>query len=125
MIGNALVVADLPTLVKVREDGYSSEFRARDGSARYIAQIRNSTESKSVNGEKMDRHVVSLKRLTATGFHATTGAPIPASETEVYLVIRNPQNADSFFVSYLASWLYAMVDGDGPIPIESIVNFES
>lgn len=125
MIGNSLAISGATPLTKVREDGYSSEFRGRTGSERYVLLIRHSTENKVVNGSKMDRHNVSLKRVTIPFIDPVTGTNVPATEAEILITFRHPQEMDATTIKDLAGWLYAMVDADGPISIDQLVNFES
>lgn len=78
----------LTPFVRINQDGYSSEYRHKNGEVTYTFRIRHTTEKNKSSGQPMQRHNVVL---TAVENPSTI---YPAGRTlEAYTVIRAPQSA--------------------------------
>lgn len=107
MIGNTLPISATLTTKLVREGNYASEYRLRDSASDIAVNIKHSIESKLVNGERMDRHYVSIKRTFYPG--TDNGVAYPAREYEAYVVMRTPHNDDTGRVgAVLDNLVYAL-----------------
>jgi len=72
------------SLVRINQDGYSSEYRLREALGEYTLNVRNSSRTDSKTGVKTDRHNVELIHVVY---------PVAPSTTQitrkVYVVIEN------------------------------------
>jgi hypothetical protein len=88
-------------LVRINQDGYSSEYYLREALGEYTMKIRNSSFTK--DGVAVDRHNV---EVTQTIYATTT---LPAITRKIYFVLENSRNdvpADAVkFALGLAGWM--------------------
>lgn len=72
------------SLVRINQDGYSSEYRLREALGEYTLNVRNSSRTDSKTGVKIDRHNVELIHVVY---------PVAPSTTQytrkAYVVIEN------------------------------------
>lgn len=77
-------------VVRINQDGYSGEYRAKEGTDVFTFLIRHSTEKNKVMSAYMDRHNVTIRKVEAP----TDTYPL-GRVFEAYTVIRTPKDADA------------------------------
>lgn len=95
MLGNTLTVEfgnttypNPQTLVRINQDGYSSEYRLKGAGVTYTALIRHSTEKNKVGGLTIDRH-----QLLVRQFDDPTDVYPQGVLKEAYIIVRCPSSA--------------------------------
>lgn len=119
MIGDTIAVtvnAVAKTLVKINQDGYSSEYFLKEATQEFRMKIRNSSDRPLPDGTKVSRHNV---ELTQTVYATTTS---PEFVRKSYTVIVNYNNDDATSVGYLQSALNGFLTATN---IGKLVNWES
>lgn len=69
----------------INNDGYSGEYRLTESDRTHTVLVRHSTDKATVNGRKMDRHVVTYRQFV----HPTEIYPLGYTK-EAYTVFRIP-----------------------------------
>lgn len=118
MFGNTLVLTIggvATTMVKINQDGYSSEYLFRDATSQVKARIRH-TESSSKGSPKRDRHNVEVVRtIFADG-------DLPEETQKAYFVMeQSPSDLSIALMSALATWALASSGAN----LVSLVGWES
>lgn len=93
------------TLVRINQDGYSSEYFLRGTLDEFRLKIRNSSYVNKTSGKTVDRHNVEFTQLV----YATT--TVPAINRKAYAVLENeradgvtePLNFDLGYVAFFSS----------------------
>lgn len=99
MLENAQTV-DSKTLVRIKEEGFSSMYRFADANQEYMLQVRHQkTKARNDEPEK-DRHNVELVITT----YATADAP--KKTKKVYIVVEQPpEDTTTTLAESLIAWL--------------------
>jgi hypothetical protein len=106
------------TLTRVKDDGYSSEYRLRNANVEdFLSTIRNSSYTDKVTGRKVDRHSVELVHTV----YAVAPATIPTIRKS-YFVLEN-QAVDTIVDP--AKFAVGLVGFLTEANITKLVNFES
>lgn len=119
MFGNTLVLPHSGgniTLVKISQDGYTSEYLYRGTLSQYVAKIRHSRTKATNVRPSYDRHNV---EITQTVF-AT--AEVAEFTRKCYIVLEQlPNDVDVENADALADWLIASSDA----ALDSLIGWES
>lgn len=120
MFGNTLSLtvdgAGPLTLVKINQDGYSSEYLYKGTTIELTVRIRHSKTKATAGRPAYDRHNVEIVRTT----YATETTP--EYTTKVYIVKEHPPNvAEKELTDALADWLIASSNAN----VVSLNNWES
>lgn len=112
-----LTIDETPvSLVKINQDGYSSEYLFRDSEEVIRARIRHTTTRNGGGAGSRDRHNVEVVRTT---FETSTN---PERIEKAYFVMENsPSESSSGLMVALASWA-AATSGSNLVKLE---NWES
>lgn len=102
--------------VRINQDGYSSEYRLKDGDSHYSFRIRHQTEKTKVKSAVMERH-----NVTITYNEAPTEAYPLGRTFEVYSVIRAPSAVDAETLRGLAQASLGFTLDN----VESLVNWDN
>lgn len=119
MFGNTLVLphsgGDV-TMVKINQDGYSSEYLYRGALSQYRAKIRHTKTKATATRPSYDRHNV---EVVETIFEAGDEAEY---ERKVYIVFETlPEDGDVENIDALADWAIATANSN----LDSLVGWES
>lgn len=119
MFGTTLVLPLLSgslTLVKINQDGYSSEYRLGTSLMSVTAKIRHSKSGGTASKPAMDRHNFEVVRTT----YAT--ATVPEIVQKAYFVIEQSVNDVSFeLMDAVADWAIATANSN----LVSLIAWES
>lgn len=108
------------SLVRINQDGYSSEYLLRSATNEYRLKIRNSSRVVKGTGKVIERHSADL---TETVFPV---APATASTLrKVYVVIENEQGDTLVDPVYNAAGLLAFLTASSSANITKMLNSES
>lgn len=103
------------TLVKINQDGYSSEYRFRDSTKSYFAKIRHS-KTKAKDGKMYDRHNV---EIVCTIFATEAN---PEYYQKAYFVMEMlPSDTSVDLFDALAEWAISPTNAN----LVSLANWES
>lgn len=95
------------TLVKVNQDGYSSEYRFTDSLKQLVLKIRHSKTKASATQVAKDRHNVEISRT----IFAT--ATVPELTQKTYVVLEHTPSDTSFeLADALADWAIATANAN-------------
>nr|UJQ85544.1 MAG: hypothetical protein 2 [Leviviridae sp.] len=106
-------------LVKINQDGYSSEYLLRSTTDEFRLRIRNASRTEKASGIKIDRHNV---ELIQTVFGT---APAPNVTRKVYVVIENQQGDTLTDPTNVAVGLLSWLTASSAANITKLMNFES
>lgn len=104
------------TMVKINQDGYSSEYMFRDSTSQYTAKIRHNRTKATSLKPSYDRHNV---EITETIFATES---VEEFTRKVYVVLELlPNDVDVENADALADWLIASTNAN----LDSLVGWES
>lgn len=119
MFGNTFVLPHSGgniTMVKINQDGYSSEYLFKDSDSQFIAKIRHNRTKATSTRPAYDRHNV---EITETVFATTTDAEFTR---KCYVVLEMlPNDTDISNADALADWLIASTNAN----LVSLAGWES
>lgn len=107
-------------LVKINQDGYSSEYRLRNALDEYTLNIRNTSYTDKKRGVAIDRHNIELVHTVFPVAPSTL-----STVRKVYTVIENQQGDTLTDPTFVASGLYAFLTASSNANITKMLNFES
>jgi hypothetical protein len=103
-------------LVKVNQDGYSSEYLFKDATHQYIAKVRHSRTKATTARPSYDRHNVEVVET----IYATEG--VDEYTRKCYIVLEQlPADVDVEIADALADWLIATSD----LVLDKLMGWES
>jgi hypothetical protein len=106
-------------LVKINQDGYSSEYLLRSATDEYRLRIRNQSRTDKKAGAVYDRHNI---ELVHTVFATAT---TPVYVRKAYVVIENQQGDTLTDPTNLAVGLLTFLTASSAANITKMMNFES
>jgi hypothetical protein len=105
-------------LIRINQDGYSSEYLLKEATGEYRAKLRNSSRTDSTRGGKViDRHNIELVYT----IYPVSPAIFPTIRKE-YIVFENDVGDDSALVAKLVAGLSAFTTEANAT---KLLNFES
>lgn len=102
------------SLVRINQDGYSSEYFLREATQEFTVKIRNTSFTR--NGQTIDRHNVELTQTV----YAT--ATVPALVRKAYSVIENSRSDSPGEAVYIGK---ALADFMSTANLTKLINRES
>lgn len=120
MFADPLVItinAIAKNLIRINQDGYSSEYLLREATGEYRARIRNSSYTDKTRGVKVDRHNVELVHTIYPVAPATL-----STVRKVYHVFEMDVGDDSALMAKTVAGLSAF---DTEANATKMLNFES
>ena len=117
---NVGTIADpiLKVIPLINNDGYSGEYQLKESDRTHTVIVRHSTDKQPVNGQKMDRHVVTYRQ-----FELPTTVYPQGRTKETYTVIRVPASMPFEDLDDVCRGAIS-VAGDDAIR-EKVINWES
>lgn len=107
-------------LVRINQDGYSSEYLLRSATDEYVLRIRNSKYTDKKRGVSIDRHNVELVHTVFPVAPSTT-----STVRKAYAVIENQQGDTLTDPTNVAAGLFAWLTASTNANITKLLNFES
>lgn len=93
-------------LVRINQDGYSSEYRLRSADDEFRMRIRNSSYTDKKRGGRVDRHTVELVQevfAVAPAIKSTIRKTYVVIENDVGDTLTDPVNVAAAILSYLTA----------------------
>jgi hypothetical protein len=107
-------------LVRVNQDGYSTEYRLRSATDEFRLNVRNSSYIDKKRGGRVDRHNVELIQEVFPVAPATK-----STIRKVYLVLENDTSDTLTDPTYLAAALCGFLTASSNANIVKLLNWES